>query len=180
VLVDHFLAEDHGSNDAHIQGMILQEDGDREREDKHRVNAWDDTQEKAEPINNGREHPYEKERNAEQVSIEEMVVFYLGIQVARSDLVRNGDEYADAEREHEEFANVWDKPDEDLEQREQRERHPVLLVTIPSQRKDLPDIDLVILRKDVVLEILGVQFDAHGKGDGRELSKLLLIVKLSI
>lgn len=56
----------------------------------------------------------------------------------------------------------------------------MLFVDAPAQGEDLPDVDLVVLGHDVVLEILGGQLGAHGKGDGWKLFELLLILKLSI
>jgi len=131
VLIDDFLAEDHGPDDSHVEGMVLQEDRYREGENKHRIYSWNDAEEEPNCVNDHRKQDQEEERNIEQESVEEVVVFHLSVDVPSANLVANGDEYTNAQRKGEEVAQVWNEPDSDVEECEKGERQPVLLVDAP-------------------------------------------------
>jgi len=147
VLVDHLDAEKHGTNDANVLIVIFQEDQDGEAQSNQSIQAWDDAEQETQHDDEGFEDSNQEHWNIKQKSIKEVIVFHLS---SVAELVGHRDEDAERQRKRDPATNIRQKADRNLEDRENGEGDPMLLINRPRFRIPLANLDLIILREDIV------------------------------
>jgi len=174
MLVDHLDAEKHRTNDANVLIVIFQEDRDGEAQCNQSIQAWNDAEQEAHNDNDGFEDGDKKQWKIEQISEKEMIVFHLS---SVPELVGHSDEDAKRQRERHPATNIRQKADRNLEDCENGEGNPMLLINLPRFRKPLANLDLIILRENMVGD--RALLDSIWRNDHRSWSNWVLL-ELSI